>query len=202
MSSTVPGIDVSHYQGQVDWAQVKNSGIAFAFAKATQSTDYVDPNFETNWQGMGAAGVLRGAYHFFDVSADPVAQAEHFLSVAKPGPGDLPPVIDIEEKPSDPSATMAALHTCLETLKQRVGVDPFIYTSEGYWNSYFDDSFGAYPLWVAEYGVSQPKHVNGWGYWTIWQHSQTGKVPGISGNVDLDTFNGGLDQLERFQIPG
>jgi len=201
--ATVRGIDVSHYQGTIDWNKVKGAGIEFAYAKATQGTTSSDGKFAENWKGMGAAGVLRGAYHFYSVGTDPKAQASHFMSMAKLGPGDLPPMVDIETESSGAESDanlIKDLHTFLDILSKHYGCDPFIYTGPGFWNAHFDDSFSGYPLWVAEYGVSQPKQVKGWGVWSIWQYSQSGAVAGISGAVDEDKFNGSLDQLHRFAI--
>ncbi|MEL7116886.1 MAG: GH25 family lysozyme [Pseudomonadota bacterium] len=203
MTETVSGIDVSHWQGSVDWSAVKGSGVDFGIAKATEGVNTVDSEFAANWSGMGDAGILRGAYHFYTVGKDPQAQADHFMSVVTLGSGDLPPTVDIETESAGAESDanlIKDLHTFLDLLKQNYGADPFIYTGPGFWNAHFDDSFSGYPLWVAEYGVSQPKPVTGWTYWTIWQHSQTGSVPGVAGNVDLDTFNGGLDQLKKFLI--
>lgn len=202
-AETVNGIDVSHYQGDIDWTQVKASGVVFAYAKAVQGDDGLDPDFARNWSGMKDAGLLRGAYDFFVVGDDPATQAQDYIGKVMLDPGDLPPMVDIETESagveSDPGQ-IADLHSYLETLTAHYGVTPIIYTSPGFWNSYFDDSFSDYPLWVAEYGVSAPKEVTGWTVWTIWQHSQSGSVPGISGAVDLDYFNGALSQLEKFTL--
>jgi len=203
MTESVSGIDVSHYQGDVAWSDVKKSGVDFAFAKATQGTSYVDSKFAENWSGMGAAGLLRGAYHFYTVGVDPKAQAAHVFSTVTLGHGDLPLMVDIETegKSAEKDTNLIKdLHIFLETVSTHYGRDPFIYSGPGFWNAHFDASFSGYPLWVAEYGVSAPKHVTGWSVWTIWQYSQSGNVPGVSGHVDMDRFNGGLDQLKRFAI--
>lgn len=200
---TVAGIDVSHYQGDVDWAQVKAAGIGFAYAKATQGDDDEDPDFQRNFAAMKSAGLLRGAYDFYVVGDDPDRQAEEYISKVKLVTGDLPPMVDIETESKgveSDTAQIADLHTYLETLQTHYGVTPIIYTSPGFWNEYFDDSFSEYPLWVAEYGVSSPRSVTGWSDWTIWQHSQSGKVAGITGAVDLDKFNGSAAQLDRFRL--
>lgn len=200
---SVAGIDVSHYQGDVDWAQVKAAGIGFAYAKATQGDDDEDPDFQRNFAAMKSAGLLRGAYDFYVVGDDPDTQAEEYISKVRLVSGDLPPMVDIETESkgveSDP-AQIADLHTYLETLQKHYGASPIIYTSPGFWNAYFDDSFTDYPLWVAEYGVSAPRSVTGWTDWTIWQHSQSGKVAGIAGSVDLDRFNGSAAQLDTFRL--
>jgi lysozyme len=96
MGNGVQGIDVSHYQGVVDWQQVAQNGMAFAFAKATEGITYVDPQLAANWDGIRVAGLVRGAYHFFEPNDDAAQQAQHFLSTVQLQPGDLPPVLDVE----------------------------------------------------------------------------------------------------------
>lgn len=199
------GIDVSHYQGDIDWAKVKASGVAWAYAKACQGNTGTDACFADNWAGMKAAGLLRGAYVFYVVGDTPKDQFANFVSQVTLEPGDLPPMVDIEtenqgEEPDDD--LVLDLHDFLQQLSGHYGVDPIIYTGPGFWNAHLDGSFSAYPLWEAEYGVSTPKPVTGWKYWTMWQYSQSGSVPGINGAVDLDYFNGSLDQLKKFTVPG
>lgn len=201
----VEGIDVSHYQGRIDWARVKAAGKDFAFAKAAQGNTTGDSAFAENWPAMKAAGILRGAYDFYVAGDDPKTQAKNFTSRIKLEPGDLPPMVDIEtESPGaeSDSQLIRDLHEFIGILSDKYGVMPFIYTGPSFWNAHFDGSFSDCPLWVAEYGVSKPKPVTGWKYWTIWQYSQSGAVDGIGGAVDLDYFNGSLDQLRKFVIPG
>ncbi len=203
IAERVNGIDVSHYQGDIDWSAVAGAGVVFAYAKAAEGDTGGDSAFARNWQGMQAAGLLRGAYDFYVVGDDPETQAQDFISRVTLVAGDLPPMVDIETESrgaeSDP-ALIADLHRYLEILSAQYGVAPIIYTSPGFWNAHFDDSFSDYPLWVAEYGVTAPKAVTGWSVWTIWQHAQDGAVAGISGAVDLDHFNGSLEQLRKFTV--
>ena len=96
--TSVKGVDISHYDGTIDWTQVKAAGISFAFAKATEGTSYVDPTFATNWAGMKAAGIVRGAYHFFDPAVDATSQVTYCLAtVGTLEAGDLPIVLDFEQ---------------------------------------------------------------------------------------------------------
>jgi len=203
MSNYVNGIDVSHYQGSIDWAKVKASGVDFAFAKAAQGTGTSDSQFANNWAGMKAAGVLRGAYDFYDVGSNPESQAKNFLGKFTIESGDLPPMVDVETEKAGAESNanlIKDLHIYCGVIKAVCGVEPFIYTGPSFWNDHLDASFSDCPLWVAEYGVSQPKPVTGWKYWTIWQYSQSGSVPGISGAGDMDYFNGSLDQLKKFCV--
>ncbi|MGH7484441.1 MAG: glycoside hydrolase family 25 protein, partial [bacterium] len=128
----VRGIDVSHYQGAIDWNQVAQTGMAFAFIKATEGTADVDPQFQANWSGANAAGLLRGAYHFYQPGADPHQQAVSFLSVVEPGPGDLPPALDVETS-GDPNEIIAGIQVWLATVEQATGTAPILYTNPSFW---------------------------------------------------------------------
>lgn len=200
MSSThLSGIDVSKWQGSVDWKKVQQAGFAFAFARATYGTSQADTYFKENWQGMKDAGIIRGAYHFFLAADDPKQQAEFFMNaVGSLGVNDLPPVVDVESDSGVSSTLVASVQTWLDTVAQGLGRTPIIYTAPAYWNDNMTGAFGQYPLWVAEYGVSTPKSVHGWDDWTFWQYSSTGTAGGVSGSVDLDYFNGTQDALAAF----
>jgi lysozyme len=196
-SSPVQGIDVSERQGTVDWNAVKQAGKVFVFILATDGITWTDPDFATNWSGAKAAGLLRGAYHFYETDDDPTAQAQNFLSAVQLEPGDLPPVVDIErlDSGSTASQTVKDLQTWLDVVEQATGRTPIIYTSHGFWNSLGTSAFGLYPLWIAEYGVQSPTLPAGWARWTFWQFSESGAVAGISGSVDLNVFNGSAAEL-------
>lgn len=193
-NNTTKGIDVSHYQGTVDWVKVKAAGIAFAYAKATDGNTYTDPQFHTNWQGMQAAGILSGAYHFYETNDDPVTQANNFINtVASLTANDLAPVVDIEIfKGNYGSNSVAAnLQIWLDTVEKALGRTPMIYTGPSFWNQTINSDFSKYPLWVAEYGVTTPKIPFGWTTWNFWQYSQSGSVDGVTGSVDLDVWISG-----------
>lgn len=194
---SVQGIDVSSHQPSVDWRQVLQAGKAFAFLRATDGITFTDSLFGTYWSGALEAGLLRGAYHVYRTNDDPTAQAESFLSVVQLQPGDLPPVVDFEKTTGSESASqiLRDLQTWLDVVEKATGRVPILYTGPDYWNSFGSSAFGRYPLWVAEYGVQSPKPAAGWPAWTFWQYSETGSVPGISGDVDLDVFQGTLDDL-------
>ncbi len=193
------GIDVSEWQGNVDWQTVKQAGIAFAFARATYGATLIDKQFTTNWQGMRAAGIVRGTYHFFVTADDPTQQANLFLkTVGSLDDSDLPPVLDVELESGTGSNLISGVQTWLGLVEQGLGRQPIIYTGPSFWNEYMTGGFGSYPLWISEYEVSAPSQVNGWDNWTFWQYSSTGTVAGIAGNIDLDYFNGSSDDLEAF----
>lgn len=195
-ATNAQGIDVSHFQGTVSWTQVKQAGILFAFAKATDGVTYVDPQFATNWAAIKEAGLLRGAYHFFEPADDAVQQAEFFLSTVQIETGDLPPVLDVEKIGSSSEALWQGVQTWLEQVEAGTGVQPILYMSPGFANEYgAPSSLAAYPLWIAEYGVDQPALPDGWTSWLIWQYSETGSVTGVVGNVDRDKLNGPVTEL-------
>jgi len=200
---SIPGIDVSHFQGTIDWNAVAQTGKLFAFAKATQGLTYVDPQFHANWAGAKAAGLLRGAYHFYQPGDDPRQQAEFFLETVGLGPGDLPPALDVEISNGQTSGEIVhGVQEWLSTVQQALGVTPLLYTDRTFWNTLGTEGFGGYPLWIAEYGVTSPLLPAGWTSWTFWQSSETGTVPGVTGSTDLDLFQGSLEDLRTLVIPG
>lgn len=204
-SNTVSGIDVSHFQGTVNWADVKAAGKVFAYAKASDGITYLDPQFNTNWSAMKAAGIIRGAYHFYESKDDPVQQANNFIkAVGAILPGDLPPGIDIETFNGNcGSMTLAGnVQVWLDTVEQALGCKPMIYTGPAFWNQYMTNQFSSYPLWIAQYGVTTPRVPNGWTSWNFWQSSENGQVNGIAGSVDLDVFAGSMQDLLAFVNPG
>jgi lysozyme len=195
------GIDVSHFQGTVNWAAVRQAGVAFAFAKATDGLTWVDPQFAANWPAMSAAGVLRGAYHFFEPGDDAAGQADFFLQTVQPAAGDLPPALDVETLGGSSASLWEGVETWLQTVAAAIGAQPFLYVSPDFADgNQAPASLAAYPLWVAEYGVAEPALPTGWSNWLIWQRSETGTVAGISGSVDLDLLNGPLAKLAALAI--
>lgn len=187
------GIDVSHYQGRIEWRAVAADGVGFAFAKATEGATYVDPAFARNWQGMGEAGIARGAYHRFRPRVDATAQARHFLAIAPVGEGDLP-VLDVESVEGVGDARLVrGVRAWLAEVERRTGKRPVVYTKPGFKRAHLGDALDDYPLWIAEYGVDSPSA----GSWAFWQHSERGAVAGIGRAVDLDRYNGSADELRE-----
>src|SRR4051812_2490353 len=145
--STVKGVDVSHFDGTIDWAAARRDGVAFAIIKATEGTSFVDNHFATNWTKTRANGIIHGAYHFFRPKSDPVAQADFFVQVAgSPKSGDLPPVIDLEVTDGLTAAQVAAgARTFLQRVQQKTGRVPMIYTSVRVFNSLLGGPAGFNP---------------------------------------------------------
>jgi GH25 family lysozyme M1 (1,4-beta-N-acetylmuramidase) len=196
----IPGIDVSHHQGTIDWVQVAASGQRFVIAKATEGLFSVDPTYATNRAGATAAGLVFGAYHFARPDlhpTDPRGEADHFVDTAQLGPGNIVPVLDLE-RPGD--LTQAQLTewilAWLSQVTSRTGVRPMVYTSPNGWvnrtgNTTAVADAGYSLLWIAHWFVSEPTvPANNWqgNGWAFWQYSNCGTVPGIQGCVDLDWY--------------
>jgi lysozyme len=198
------GIDVSHYSGTIDWSQVQGAGIDFAFAKATEGTGFTDPQFAANWAGMQDAGVVRGAYHFFHPELDPDTQAAFVVdTVGALAPTDFPIVLDLETNGGQSeSVVVANALTFLTDVETATGRTPIIYTSNRVITTVSGGSpnFAHYPLWDAEYGVDCPVIPAPWTTWELWQTNGTASVAGVAPGltVDLDTFNGTIDDLHVF----
>jgi lysozyme len=196
------GIDVSHWQGDIQWSAVKGHGIKFAIIKATEGHHYTDPHFATNWVKARNLGIVRGAYHYFRAQQNPTRQVDHFLNQMNLEPNDLPPALDIEETFNTGASHQQwidGMGTWLGTLESRTGRRPIMYSRASFLNTLpIPADFRRYPLWVAHYGVQQPALPNVWDSWVIWQHVSTGHVAGIQGNVDLNRFNGSHSELLDF----
>jgi len=202
-AQNVLGIDISHHQGDVNWTLVANDGKVFAFVKATEGFTYDDPNFQTYMTEGNNAGVVMGAYHFARPDNNSATdEANHFVSVAHNyiGAGFLPPVLDLEDPNSSThldqlfSATQLTnwVQTWMDRVEALTGVKPVIYLNSNYAN-YLHATLNNYPLWIAKPGTSpdsQPNDIGNWNDWEFKQYSWTGSVNGISGDVDLDSYNG------------
>ncbi|WP_199610620.1 glycoside hydrolase family 25 protein [Flocculibacter collagenilyticus] len=190
------GIDVSHYQGKVDWHKVASTGVHFAFVKATQGIHTIDKQYHHNWHQTKKAGIKRGVYHYFDPSLDAQQQAKHFLSTTQHDFGELPPVIDIEAFENvSAKQVIDELKLFLSHVSETTMCKPIIYTSPGFWSQLNDHEFGEYALWLAEYSV-KPRIPDGWSSWLFWQYSSKGKVHGINSPVDLSYFSSSTQALE------
>src|SRR5882724_3557746 len=187
--ATTPGVDVSYYNGTIDWSRVANAGYKFAFICVLDGTTFHDPKFASYWTGAKNAGLVRGAYQFFRPAQSVTAQADLMIAaVGTLGPSDLPPVIDVEITQSVSPATLAArIRTWVDRVKAGTGVDPIVYTGKYFWRDQVGGptSFANNPLWIAQYTTLCPDLPAPWSNWTFWQNSDAGTVPGISGHVDV-----------------
>lgn len=201
------GVDVSNWQGQIDWLQVGDDGYSFMFAKATEGTTYTDITYAVNRAGVQGVGLRIGAYHFARpagsgdaaITASAVAQADRFVDVAQPKAGDLPPVLDLEATGGlAPTALVTWTQAWLTEVAARTGVKPLIYASPSFWKTRLGDTTAfagnGNPLWIAHWtkgaGPLVPaSNWNGAG-WSFWQWSSCEKVPGFARCVDADRANG------------
>jgi lysozyme len=194
-STVLVGIDVSHFQGKVDWKKVADDGVNFVFIKASQGRHTVDPQYRRNWRETAAHGLPRGVYHYLDPSIDPLLQAEHFSHTTGGEFGSFPPVIDIEAfEGRDAAKVRQVLRRFVEEIKNKFACKPIIYTSPDFWDELHDSEFGSYQLWLADYG-KKPKLPDGWSQWTIWQYESDGVVAGVNGHVDKSVFHGSQKKL-------
>jgi len=199
-ATEIIGIDISKYQGSIDFNKIKAAGIRYVFVRATEGVTYQDANFKTNYLAARAAGLTTGAYHFYETNDDPSAQLTNFTSAVILQPGDLPPVVDIEKLHDNDQLNLTInIQTYLDGLESHYGVKPIIYSGLNFSNQYMTE-FGDYPLWLAEYRNDKPMLPNGWSDWTFWQWSQSGKIDGINGHVDTDRFNGDETRFQKMLI--
>ena len=195
----VHGIDISHYQGKIDWELLTHNReaqfpIHFIFLKATEGGDHGDDTFTQNFGQARKYGFIRGAYHYFIPKTDAHKQADFFIRTVQLAKGDLPPVLDVETTgKQSPQELKTAVKTWLDRVEAHYGVKPILYTSYKFKKRYLSDSiFNAYPYWIAHYYVDSVRYE---GKWHFWQHTDVGTVPGIEEEVDLNVFNGTMEEL-------
>lgn len=212
--ATVPGIDVSYWAGKIDWTKVRGDGHRFMFTKATEGNFYADPTFDDNWLGAKAAGLLRGAYHFFRANVDPKQQSKKYIDYVRTmnDDGELPPVLDLETADGQPkNKIISRAKVWLDEVENAFGKKPIIYSGQYFLQDYFSEANGLppswakdYPLWLAQYpnnyidGSSKPFLPRGWSAWTFWQYSEKGRVSGINASTDMNVFNGTWEELQKF----
>jgi len=191
----IQGIDVSNHNGPIDWKRVSQDDVHFAYIKSTEGGDWTDARFRENWQAAKAAGVPRGAYHFFTFKTPGAVQANHFIATVPNEPDMLIPAVDLEfhgnsaVRPSqaDFQRELAAFFRAIES---HYGVEPIVYTTPDFAYAYLKGvSFRR--LWIADTYFKPWGFAHGW--WTIWQYSHTGQVDGIAGPVDRNAAQPGLD---------
>jgi lysozyme len=191
----VNGFDISSYQPVVDFKLYKANGNEFCFIKASENL-YKDPCFDAHWANSKAAGILRGAYHYYHPKDDALAQANYFSNVVgKLGAGDLPCVMDWETTDGFPSSVdRAGGALFLQTVAEKTGKTPIVYGSPYFLQDLLlDESFANYALWIAHYQTKCPLVPTPWKYWSFWQYTDGG-----ASNMDLNKFNGPLSQLQKF----
>lgn len=195
----VRGIDISHYQGAIDWSKVKAGGLSFVYIKATEGADGVDDHFAANWRGAADAGLSRGAYHFYNFCKTGAEQAANFVAQVPADADALPATIDLEESGDcgtmpDKAAFRKDLADFVAKVKAAYGHTPILYVNYSIYDKYFSGDNGSYRLWIADTGHESPSLPDS-ASWMMWQYGWHGAVDGIAGEVDLDVFNGTPEML-------
>ncbi len=192
----VYGIDLSRYQSEVNFDTIVKQNIHFAFLKATEGRNYIDPLFLSNWDESGRVGLRRGAYHFFSPSIPARQQAAHFVRHVKLEHGDLPPVLDFESTANlSREQIVESLTQWIDVVEKNYGLKPIIYTNYKLYNKYIAGTFDDYPIWIAKYGLKKPT-LGGKQQWQFWQYDNKAILNGVKGAIDMNVFNGTLDQLD------
>jgi GH25 family lysozyme M1 (1,4-beta-N-acetylmuramidase) len=220
----IEGIDVSHWQGTINWNAVKNDGIEFAYAKATEGVDFIDSRYVQNMNNARAAGVLIGPYHFARPDSaennplDAANEANDFVDAIEPYyqiPGKfLRPVLDVERLPGAgdiPAGTTQKaflsewIRDFIAVVESRLGFAPLIYTNSSYANNYFEPDLAQNDLWIARWTLNPlvtptPSNLGIWNDWEFWQWTDSWSVAGIAGNVDGNLFEGTIQDLMQFVV--
>jgi lysozyme len=192
----IQGIDVSRWQGEIDWHKVKDAGTRFAFIKATEGGDHLDPSFRQNWAGAKKAGIARGAYHFV-WWCRPAKDQVRWMKRHIPRDADaLPPVLDVEWQ-NDSQCTrkvsredaLEKMRIMLAALQEHTGKKPIIYTDINFHEDILEGEFNDYPYWLRS-TAAPLKHRYNRTKWEFWQFTTTGRIPGITGDVDRNAFFG------------
>lgn len=197
------GLDVSEYQGKIRWSYVdtieEKYPLRYVFIRATVGKDRVDNQFKRNWLGAKENKMIRGAYHYYRPNENSLQQAELFIKTVKLKKGDLPPVLDIEKLPKEQSIERLkiGLRRWLKAVELHYGVRPIIYTGEKYYDDFLKEEFSDYLFWIANYNFYREEIQEDW---LFWQFTEKATVPGIDTNVDVNIYNGDIQQLEYITV--
>ncbi|WP_395092318.1 glycoside hydrolase family 25 protein [Vaginella massiliensis] len=197
------GIDISQYQGEIQWRKVNKINnqfpINFVIIRATMGSDGKDEKFDRNWKLSKKQGFTRGVYHYYRPNENSNLQILNFISKVELEAGDLPPVLDIEERPTTQSmdSLRSGLKKWLTAIEDYYGVRPIIYSSDNYYKHFLEKEFSDYPRWIANYNfwIKSPEPT-----WNFWQFSEKGTVNGIKTKVDLNIFNGNIYDLDNLTV--
>lgn len=197
------GLDVSEYQGKISWSYVdtleQKYPLDFVFIRATVGKDRKDFQFKRNWIGAKKNKMIRGAYHYYRPNENSIEQANLFIETVKLEKGDLPPVLDIEKlsKSQSLDSLKKGLKRWLLKVENHYKVRPIIYTGERYYSDFLKDEFGEYLFWIANYNFYREKIEDDW---LFWQFTEKASVPGIDRTVDINIYNGDLQQLQFITV--
>lgn len=216
MAERIKGVDVSRYQGPVDWEAIASAGIRFAAARATIGNYYTDPTFGANWRGIKSAGIFRTAYHVLRPDNSAQSQMDLFLLALEGEPSDMPLALDVEivksgedDDPFPPAQINSRVLQCAQILEKETDRKPIFYTAVWVVNHMLldgkpPDFLGDYDLWVANYEVEEPILPAGWSKWRIWQYTQKGEPIGMpeASALDYNYFNGTEEDLADYALAG
>ncbi len=200
----VHGVDVSRWQGEIDWEKLRSQGANFAYIKATDGGDHLDPMFRKNWRRAHEAGLKRGAYHFFYWCRTAGEQADWFIRNVPKVEGALPPVIDVEwngesrcSQRISRKRVLEKMKVFMEKLERHYGQRPIIYTAPDFYRDNLRGEFLDYPFWLRSV-AAHPSKVYPGRKWLFWQYSGSGLSHGVDGKIDLNAFNGSVEDWHRW----
>jgi lysozyme len=201
----IRGVDVSYYQGDIDWPKVRADGVTFAYIKATEGGDYLDSKFRRNWEAAKEAGLRRGAYHFYYLCRPVREQIAWFKSHVPRDPEALPPALDMEWVPTSKNCKVkpsrakivADMRLFLKSLEHHYGKRPVIYATASFHHDVLEGSFNDYPFWLRAID-GPPGERYGFRPWHFWQYSARGTLPGVNGHIDKNAFAGTHDEWTAF----
>ena len=203
-SLAVHGVDVSRWQGEIDWEKLRSQGANFVYIKATDGGDHLDPMFKKNWRGAAQAGLKRGAYHFFYWCRTAGEQADWFIRNVPKVEGALPPVLDVEwngesscKKRPSRKLVLEKMKVFLDKLERHYGQRPIIYTAPDFYHDNLEGELLDYPFWLRSV-AAHPSKVYPGRKWIFWQYSGSGLSHGVDGKIDLNVFHGSEDEWYRW----
>ena len=200
----VRGVDVSEYQGEIDWEKLSNQNIDFAYIKATEGSSYTDERFQYNYQNAITTSLKIGAYHFFSFDSDAISQSENYIKNVPKDMNLLPPVVDIEfygdknKNIPDVEKTREQLKKLLERLEEYYQKKPIIYATNTSYNLYIKDNFEEYKIWIRD--IFSTPNLKDNRKWTLWQYTNRERLEGYNGEekfIDMNVFNGSYEEFVK-----
>ena len=194
----IRGVDVSEYQGDIDWSVLSNQDIDFAFIKATEGSSYTDEHFSENWENASKTDLRIGAYHFFSLESSGKSQAEHFCDTVQGVPNMLPPVVDVEpygEYTDIGEEDISELNTWIDFVEENYGIRPIIYTTNKWYGKLFGDNAPNCGIWIRSVYSKPQKDID----WIFWQYSNRMRLDGYDGEekyIDMNVFYGSEEEFD------
>ncbi len=204
-SYDVKGVDVSSYQGEIDWETLSSQDLSFAFIKATEGSSFVDKYFAYNYEEAKKTHLAVGAYHFFSFDSQGITQAENFINTVAPHDGMLPPVIDLEfygdkaKNPPEREDVDAQLQAMLGALEEHYKQKPIIYATEESYELYLSGGYEEYDIWIRNV-ITKPK-LSDQRDWTFWQFTNRERLEGYAGTekyIDVNVFDGSKEEFDAY----